>query len=52
MDLYETGPDLYLRVFDTSGAKLLRSTEDHVRSNAELTEAFEVRIPQARLSES
>jgi carotenoid cleavage dioxygenase len=52
MDLYETRPDLYLRVFDTSGAKLLRSTEDHVRSNAELTEAFEVRIPQARLSES
>lgn len=52
MDLYETRPDLYLRVFDPSGARLLRSTEDHVRSNAELTEAFEVRIPRARLSES
>jgi hypothetical protein len=49
MDFHETRPDLYLQVFDASGAKLLRSTQDQVRSNAELQEHFEVRISRGKL---
>jgi hypothetical protein len=49
MDLYETRPDLYVRVFDASGKTLLATTEDDVRSNAELTERIDVRIPRSHL---
>lgn len=52
MDLHETRPDLHLRVFDPSGARLLYSTEDAVRADAELDERIDVRIPRARLGES
>jgi hypothetical protein len=52
MDLFETRPDLYLRIFDPSGARLLHSTENQVRRDAALEERFEVRIPRGRLSEA
>lgn len=52
MDFHETRPDLYLRVFDASGARLLLTTEGEVRSQAELSERFDVRIPRTRLSAS
>lgn len=51
MDLFETRPDLYLRVFDASGDRLLLTTEREVRSDAELDERFELRIPRERLAE-
>jgi hypothetical protein len=51
-DLHETLPDLYLRVFDGSGKKLLHTTEDAVRANALVVEHFEIRIPRARLAGS
>jgi hypothetical protein len=51
-DIHETLPDLYLRVFDASGKRLLHSTEDKVRANAMVVERFEVRIPRARLGGS
>jgi carotenoid cleavage dioxygenase len=49
-DLHETLPDLYLRIFDASGAKLLHTTEDAVRANALVEERFEIRIPRTKLS--
>lgn len=49
-DLLETLPDLYLRVFDASGKRLLHSTEREVRRNAQNAERFEIRIPRARLA--
>ena len=48
-DLHETLPDLYLRVFDASGKKLLHTTEREVRRSAEIVERYEIRIPRARL---
>ena len=49
-DLNETLPDLYLRIFDASGKRLVHSTEDAVRSNAKVSERFDIRIPRAKLA--
>jgi len=51
-DLNETLPDLYLRIFDRSGMRLLHSTEKQVRKNALVLERFEIRIPSAKLAGS
>jgi hypothetical protein len=51
-DFHETRPDVYVRVFDASGKRLLHSTEDRVRQDAEPTERFELRIPRALVSAS
>ena len=51
-DLNETLPDLYLRIFDRSGKRLLHSTEKQVRKNALVEERFEIRIPRAKLAGS
>jgi hypothetical protein len=51
-DFNETLPDLYLRIFDASGKRLLHSTERQVRKNALVVERFEIRIPRATLSAS
>jgi hypothetical protein len=51
-DLHETLPDLYLRIFDASGKRLLHSTEREVRKNAQVVERFEIKIPRAQLRAS
>jgi hypothetical protein len=51
-DLHETLPDLYLRVFDPSGKRLLHTTEKAVRKNALVSERFEIRIPRSQLAGS
>lgn len=51
-DLNETLPDLYLRIFDASGKRLLHSTEKAVRRNVRGTERYEIRIPRAQLAGS
>ena len=51
-DLHETLPDLYLRIFDPSGKRLLHTTEREVRKNAQVLERFEIRIPRAQLTGS
>ena len=51
-DLHETLPDLYLRIFDPSGKRLLHTTEREVRKNALVEERFEIRIPRAQLTGS
>ena len=51
-DLNETLPDLYLRIYDRTGKRLLHSTENAVRKNALVLERFEIRIPRAKLTAS
>ena len=51
-DLNETLPDLYLRIFDASGKRLVHTTEKAVRKNAQVLERFDIRIPRARLTGS
>ncbi|MBK7948241.1 MAG: hypothetical protein IPK00_05770 [Deltaproteobacteria bacterium] len=48
-DWSETAPDLYIRVFDASGERLLYTTEQAPRMNGAVQETFEVRISAARL---
>jgi len=49
-DFNETLPDLYIRVYDGSGQKLLFSSEKAVRRSAEITEYYDVKIPRAKLA--
>ena len=51
-DFHETLPDLYLRIFDASGKRLLLTTEREVRKNALVLERFYLRIPRAKLAAS
>jgi carotenoid cleavage dioxygenase len=49
-DFHETRPDLYLRVFDASGERLLHTTEKEVRRNALVNEEYQIRIAPAQLA--
>jgi hypothetical protein len=48
-DLEETEPDVYIRIYDASGKKLLYTTEKAVRRSAAVTERFDVKISKAKL---
>ena len=48
-DLNETEPDIYIRIYDGTGKKLLYTTEKAVRRNAQITERFDVKISKAKL---
>jgi hypothetical protein len=48
-DVEETLPDLYLRVYDASGKKLLFTSEKVVRRKARIDERFDIAIPKAKL---
>jgi hypothetical protein len=48
-DLEETEPDVYIRIYDGSGRKLLYTSEKAVRRSARITESFDVRISKAKL---
>ena len=50
-DFNETQPDLYLRVYDASGKRLLHTTEREVRQ-AQVLERYEIKIPRAKLAAS
>lgn len=49
-DLDETEPDVYIRIYDGSGKKLLYTTERAVRRNAQIVERFDVKISKAKLT--
>ncbi len=49
-DFGETTPDIYIRIYDASGKKLLYTTEKAVRRDALVREYFEVKIPRAKLT--
>ena len=48
-DVIEQRPDLYLRIFNSSGETELLSTIHSVRRNARAEEHFEIAIPAAKL---
>ena len=49
-DFRETRPDLYLRIYDRSGIRLLHETTDAIRWNASPREHYEIRIPARALN--
>ncbi len=49
-DLEETQPDLYLRVYDAEGKRLLYSSEKAVRRSALVVEHYDIRIPSDKLT--
>lgn len=49
-DHEETQPDIYLRVYDADGSRLLYSSEKAVRRSAQVTEHFDIRIPREKLT--
>jgi hypothetical protein len=48
-DLNETHPDVYVRVYDPTGKKVLYTTEKSVRWAAQLVERFDIKIAKAKL---
>jgi hypothetical protein len=48
-DLFESRPDLYLRVYDRAGARLLHETTDAIRWNASQNEEYRIQIPARAL---
>ena len=46
---FDENPDLYLRVFDTSGQRELVSTRGSIRWNAGEHEHYALKVPRARL---
>lgn len=48
-DFNETEPDVYIRVYDPAGEKLLYSTESAIRWNSLVHEQFDVRISKTAL---
>ncbi len=48
-EVFESRPDLYLRIYDQAGTRLLYETTDAIRWNAEHLERFEVKIPARAL---
>ena len=49
-DVFETRPDLYLRVYN-AGGRQLHTTERAVRRDAQIDERYEIAIPRARLAQ-
>jgi hypothetical protein len=48
-ELFESRPDLYLRIYDRAGVRLLHETTDAIHWNASKNERFRVRIPASAL---
>lgn len=51
-ELREERPDLFLRLFDENGTRLLLETNDAIRWNAKLTEEYRLRVPARALRSS
>jgi hypothetical protein len=45
----ETVPELFIRVFDATGKKLLYTSEKAIRNNPQVEERFDITIPRAKL---
>ncbi|HEY8121520.1 MAG TPA: hypothetical protein VII78_09390 [Myxococcota bacterium] len=48
-DFREERPDLYLRLFDKDGTRLLLETRDAIRRDAKLVEEYRLRVPARAL---
>jgi len=49
-DLFESKPDLYLRIFDRDGIRLIHETTDAIRWNASKNEQYLIQIPASALA--
>lgn len=49
-DWAETAPDLYLRVYDATGSRLLHETRDAIRRNASRDEVYQIALPARALT--
>ena len=45
----ETSPELFIRIFDASGKKLLYTSEKAIRSHPQVEERYDIKIPKAKL---
>ena len=48
-DLWESRPDLYLRVFDSGGSRMLHETKDAIRWGASADEEYRILLPYSAL---
>lgn len=48
-DLFESRPDLYLRIYDRTGVHLIHETTDAIRWNASRNEEYRIQIPASAL---
>jgi hypothetical protein len=48
--ILESSPELYLRVFDSSGKKLLYTSEKTIRKDPQVEERYDITIPRAKLA--
>jgi hypothetical protein len=48
-DLFERRPDLYLRIYDRNGARMLHETTDAIRWKASHNEEYRVQVPARSL---
>ncbi len=48
-DLFESRPDLYLRIYDRAGVRLIHETTDAIRWKASHNEEYRVQIPARSL---
>jgi len=49
-DLFESKPDIYLRIFDQDGIRLIHETTDAIRWNASKNEQYQIQIPARALA--
>jgi len=49
-DLFESRPDLYLRIYDRDGIRLIHETTDAIRWNASRREKYRIQIPESALA--
>ena len=45
----ETAPELYVRVLDPTGKKVLWTSEKAIRKNPQVEERYDIKIPKAKL---
>lgn len=45
----ETMPELYIRIFDASGKKLLYTSKKAIRKDPAIEERYDIKIPKAKL---
>ncbi len=48
--LLESSPELYVRVFDATGKKLLYTSVKSIRKDPQVEERFDIKIPSAKLA--
>lgn len=48
-DLWESRPDLYLRIYDSDGSRMLHETKDAIRWQASADEEYRIALPYRAL---